>query len=307
MAPRPYWKGYLKLSLVSCPIALHSAISGGERIAFRQINKATGNRLRQQLIDEMTREVVESENKGRGYEYAKGEFIQVEDDELDAVAIESNHTIEIDKFVPHSEIDERYFESTYYVTPNDEVGVEAFSVIRDAMRGKGMVALGRVVLSKRERVLMLQPWDKGLMGTTLRYAAEVRPAKDYLDEIPTVKVPGEMLKLAEHILESKRDKFDATAFVDHYEEAIAKMLAKKQAGAAVSKTAAASAPRNVVNLMDALRRSVQAEGNTPAKASKTAKNKKRVPGQGEMLLPIAGSKAAVKKPAAQSTSRRRAG
>ena len=227
MAPRPYWKGYLKLSLVSCPIALHTATSGGERIAFRQINKQTGNRLRQQLVDEVTREPVESADKGRGYEYAKGAFIPVEDEELDAIAIESNHTIEIDKFVPHAQIDERYFDATYYITPNDEVGQDAFAVIRDAMRGKEMVALGRVVLAKRERVIMLQPWDKGLMGTTLRYAYEVRDAKDYFDEIPDIKVPGEMLKLAEHILETKTDDFDPATFVDHYEEAVVEDAAEE--------------------------------------------------------------------------------
>ena len=174
MAPRAYWKGYLKLSLVSCPIALHTATSASERIAFRQINKKTGNRLRQQLVDELTREPVAAEDKGRGYEYAKGAYVTVDDDELDAIAIESNHTIDIDKFVPHADIDERYFDSTYYVTPNDEVGQEAFAVIRDAMRGKEMVALGRVVLAKRERVIMLQPWEKGLMGTTLHYPYEIR-------------------------------------------------------------------------------------------------------------------------------------
>src|SRR6187431_3032338 len=124
VAPRPYWKGYLKLSLVSCPIALHTATSGGERIAFRQINKQTGNRLRQQLVDEVTREPVETADKGRGYEYAKGAYVPVEDEELDAIAIESNHTIEIDKFVPHAQIDERYFDTTYYVTPSDEIGQE---------------------------------------------------------------------------------------------------------------------------------------------------------------------------------------
>src|ERR1700748_2501764 len=149
MAPRPYWKGYLKLSLVACPVSVFTATTTSERVSFRQINKQTGNRLRQQLIDEVTREVVESADKGRGYEYAKGAFIPVEDEEIDAIAIESNHTIEIDKFVPHAQIDERYFDSTYYVTPNDQVGQDAFAVIRDAMRGKEMVALGRVVLSKR--------------------------------------------------------------------------------------------------------------------------------------------------------------
>ena len=158
MAPgRPYWKGYLKLALVSCPIALYTASSSSERIAFRQINKKTGNRLRQQLVDEVTREPVENEDKGRGYEYSKGSYIEVDDDELDAVAVESNHTIEIDSFVPRSQIDERYFDSPYYIIPNDQVGQEAFAGIREAMRGKDMVALGRVVLAKRERVIMLQP------------------------------------------------------------------------------------------------------------------------------------------------------
>jgi DNA end-binding protein Ku len=299
VAPRPYWKGYLKLSLVSCPIALHTAASGGERIAFRQINKQTGNRLRQQLVDEVTREVVESADKGRGYEYAKGAYVPVEDEELDAVAIESNHTIEIDKFVPHTQIDERYFDSTYYVTPNDQVGQEAFAVIREAMRGKEMVALGRVVLAKRERVIMLQPWEKGLMGTTLRYAYEVRPASEYFDEIPEIKVGGEMLKLAEHILETKQDDFDPATFVDHYEEAVVKMLQKKQAGMPVPTEKTVDAPKNVINLMDALRKSVEsgkrskpaakaAPAKEAAKAAAPKKGKKRVEGQREMLLPIAG-------------------
>ena len=149
---RPYWKGYLKLALVSCPIALHAACSSAERIAFRQINKATGNRLRQQLIDEETREPVAPEHKGRGYEVAKGQYLIVDDAELEAIEIESTHTID-DRFVPHSAIDQRFFDSPYYVVPSAPVGQEAFAVIREAMRGKGMVALGRLVLSKRERVI----------------------------------------------------------------------------------------------------------------------------------------------------------
>jgi DNA end-binding protein Ku len=277
VAPRPYWKGYLKLSLVSCPIALHSATSSSERIAFRQINKKTGNRLRQQLVDEVTREPVETEDKGRGYEYAKGAYIPIDDEELEAVAIESSHTIEIDKFVPHADIDERYFDATFYVTPNDEVGVEAFAVIRDAMRGKEMVALGRVVIAKRERVIMLQPWDKGIMGTTLRYAYEVRAAKDYFDDIPDMKLSAEMLKLAEHILETKRDEFDPATFEDAYEKAMVAMLQKKQAGTVVPKDGgAASAPRNVINLMDALRRSVKgAKGETKSERGAGAKSPTR--------------------------------
>src|SRR2546423_15712629 len=205
---RPYWKGYLKLALVSCPIALHAACSTADRIAFRQINKATGNRLRQQLIDEETREPVAPEHKGRGYELAKGHYLMVGDAELEAIEIESTHIIEIDSFVPRSEIDQRFFDTPYYVTPNEPVGQEAFAVIREAMRGKGMVALGRLVLSKRERVIALQPYDKGLLGTTLRYPYEVRNAKDYFGELPELTLAPDMRKLAEHILDSKAADFD---------------------------------------------------------------------------------------------------
>ena len=184
MSPRPYWRGYLKLSLVSCPIALHAACASSERISFRQINRKTGNRLRQQLVDEETREPIDGHEKARGYEVGKGQFLLVEDEELEAIAIDSTHTIDIDSFVPRSEIDQRFFDTPYYVTPNEPVGQEAFAVIREAMRGKGMVALGRLVLSKRERVIALKPYDKGLLGTTLRYPYEVRKAEDYFCDLP---------------------------------------------------------------------------------------------------------------------------
>src|SRR6476469_2582179 len=248
---RAYWKGYLKLSLVSCPIALYTGTSSTERVSFRQINKKTGNRLRQQLVDEITREPVESFDKGRGYEYAKNAYVPVDDDELDAIAIESNHTIEIDSFVPRGQIDERHLDSPYYVISNDQVGQEAFAVIREAMRGKGMAALGRVVLAKRERAIMLQPWDKGLMGTTLRYPYEIRDAKEYFGDIPNVKLEPDMLKLAEQILRSKATDFDPSQFVDRYEEAVVEMVKKKQAGMPVSRELAAPRPQNVLNLMDA--------------------------------------------------------
>jgi DNA end-binding protein Ku len=307
--PRPYWKGYLKLSLVSCPIALYAATSSSERISFRQINRKTGNRLRQQLVDDVTREPVEAEDKGRGYEVAKNTYVMVEDEELDAVAVESNHTIEIDSFVPRSQIDERYFDSPYYICPNDKVGQDAFAVIREAMRGKSMVALARVVLAKRERVIMLQPWEKGLMGATLRYASEVRNSKEYFDEIPDLKVPADMLKLAEHILDTKAADFDPSAFVDHYEEAVVEMLKKKQAGVPLSKEQPAAPSHNVVNLMDALRRSIANDGK-PATAVPKAKAKKRVEGQREMLLPISGkgvAKEEAKKPAPRTARQRKAG
>src|SRR5580692_3470524 len=306
MAPaRAYWKGYLKLSLVSCPIALYTGSSSSERVSFRQINKKTGNRLRQQLVDEVTREPVEGEDKGRGYEYAKGAYIQVEDDELDAVAIESNHTIEIDSFVPRAQVDERYLDSPYYIIPDDQVGQEAFAVIREAMRGKGMAALARVVLAKRERVIMLQPWDKGVMGTTLHYPYEVRDAGEYFDDLPNIKVAPDMLKLAEHILEGKEADFDPSHFVDHYEEAVVEMLKQKQAGIKPPKGKAAEPPRNVINLFDALKKSVAADKGSAAtgkaKAAPAKRGKKRIEGQREMLLPISGKKgkeaAAAKTPA----------
>jgi DNA end-binding protein Ku len=264
----------------------------------------TGNRLRQQLVDEITREPVEGPDKGRGYEYAKNAYIPVDDDELDAIAIESNHTIEIDSFVPREQIDERHLDSTYYITPNDQVGQEAFAVIREAMRDKGMVALGRVVLAKRERPIMLQPWNKGLMGTTLRYPYEIRDADEYFKDIPNVKLEPDMLKLAEQILQSKATDFDSSRFVDHYEEAVVELLKQKQAGMPVSRELAPPRPQNVVNLMDALRRSIAQEqvASAPPK-----KGRKRIEGQGEMLLPISGQKGkeAVAKRAERVSARRK--
>ena len=307
MAPRAYWKGYLKLSLVSCPIALSPATSSSERISFRQINKQTGNRLRQQLVDEVTREPVDAADKGKGYEVDKGIYIDVDEDELEAIEVESKHTIEIDRFVPAAQIDKRYYDSPYYIMPTDTVGQEAFAVIRDAMRGKNMVALGRIVLAKRERVIALEPYGKGLMGTTLRYAYEVRKPEEYFDGIQDIKVPNEMLKLAEHILDTKKGDFEPAEFEDHYETALVELLRKKQAGFKPPKQKEqAAAPRNVINLMDALRRSVEAErGATPAQGKK---GRKRVEGQREMLLPIEGGERAPQRaPAKKSGARRKAG
>jgi DNA end-binding protein Ku len=305
MAPaRAFWRGHLKLSLVSCPIALCTGTSSTERISFRQINKKTGNRLRQQLVDEVTREPIEGEDKGRGYEYAKNAYIPVDDDELDALAVDSQHIIEIDSFVPREQIDERYLDSPYYITPDGQVGQDAFAVIREAMRGKGLVALGRVVLSKRERVIMLEPWDKGLIGTTLRYPYEIRDAKDYFDGIPEVPVEPETLKLAEQILRSKTTDFDPSQFVDRYEEAVIELLKKKQAGIAVSRERTAPQPPNVVNIMDALRQSIAQEEDAPTLPKKSPK---RIDGQGEMLLPIAGKgkKVATAKPADRPSARQK--
>jgi DNA end-binding protein Ku len=305
MAPaRPYWKGYLKLSLVSCPIAIYTGTASTERVSLRQINKQTGNRLRQQLVDEVTREPVDGADKGRGYEYAKNAYIPVDDDELDAIAIESNHTIEIDSFVSRDQIDERYLDSPYYIMPHDRVGQEAFAVIREAMRSENMAALGRVVLAKRERVIMLQPWGKGLTGTTLRYPYEIRDAKEYFDDIPNVSLDPDMLKLAEHILRSKATDFNPSRFVDRYEEAMVEMLKKKQAGLAVSRERQAPRPENVVNLMDALRSSIARE---KAASAPPKKGRKPIKGQGEMLFPISSKKGknAVEKPSERSGARQK--
>jgi DNA end-binding protein Ku len=250
---------YLKLALVSCPIALHAACSTAERIAFRQINKATGNRLRQQLIDEETREPVAPEHKGRGYEVAKGQYLIVEDVELDAIEIESTHTIEIDSFVPRAQIDQPFLDTPYYITPNEPIGQETFAVIREAMRGKGMVALGRLVLSKRERVIALEVYDKGLLGTTLRYPYEVRSAEDYFGDLPELTIAPDMLTLAEHILDRKAGEFNPATFRDRYEEALLAHLRAKQAGSVPERKQMFAAPQRVVNLMEALRRSVAAD------------------------------------------------
>jgi DNA end-binding protein Ku len=300
MAPRPYWKGYLKLSLVACPVSVFTATTSSERVSFRQINRKTGNRLRQQLVDDETREPVDAADKVRGYEVDKGVYIQVEDEEIEALEVESNHTIDIDSFVPRAQIDERYHDSSYYIAPNDQVGREAFAVIREAMRGKDMVALGRIVLAKRERVIALQPWENGLLGTTLRYAYEVRNTAEYFDEIPSAKVPKDMLELAEHILESKAGDFDPTSFVDHYEEAVVEMLKHKQAGAPVAKQKAAAPASNVVNLMDALKRSIAAEKGTakPAAGKKGKAKPDDLRKQPQFKFAIAGGKTKQPKTAA---------
>jgi DNA end-binding protein Ku len=267
MAPRAYWKGYLKLSLVSCPIALYPASSGSERVSFNRINKKTGNRLKQQMVDAETGEPVERDDIGRGFEYAKGQYLQVEDDELEKIRIESTHTIDIDSFVPRSEIDDRYLASPYYIAPTDKVGQEAFSVIRDAMREKKMVGLGRVVLTRREHVMMLEPFDKGLLATTLRYPYEVRDHAEYFEDIPDLKLPAEMKKLAAHIVETKSAHFEPTSYEDTYEKALVDLLKSKEAGKPVQAVGEEPTAPRVINLMDALRASIEASGKKPAAAS----------------------------------------
>jgi len=269
MAPRAYWKGYLKLSLVSCPIALYPAASSAERVSFHRINKKTGNRLKQQLVDAETGEVVEKEAIVRGYKIGK-EYLNVEDDEIEKIKIESSHTIEIDSFVPRAQIDDRYPDSPYFIAPTDQVGLEGFAVIRDAIQDKGLVALGRVVLSRREHVVMLESFDKGLLATTLRYSYEVRDQAAYFADIPELKLPAEMKDLAAHIVDIKTTHFDPSRFIDHYETALMELLQAKKAGREIEPREE-PAPQRVINLMDALRASIGAETRKKPAAASTRK------------------------------------
>jgi DNA end-binding protein Ku len=257
MAPRAYWKGYLKLSLVSCPIALFPATSEREKISFHQLNKNTGHRIKYRKVDAENGDEVESADIIKGYEVGKGEYIELDPDELEAVAIESKRVIDIDEFVPKDEIDELYLNSPYYIVPDGEVAQQAFAVIREAIRKEGMVAIGKIVFTSREHIIALEAREKGLLGITLRYPYEVRKADDYFDDITDEKIPKDMLELASHIVSTKAGHFDPTKFEDRYEDALKDLLKKKQEGKPIERPERRE-PSNVVNLMDALRKSVEA-------------------------------------------------
>lgn len=261
MAPRAYWKGFLKLSLVSCPIAMYPATSGREKISFHQLHKQTGARIRYKKVDENTGREVENEDIIKGYEVSKGEYIEVLPDELEAVEIESKRVIEIEQFVPKDEIDELFLENPYYIIPDGEVGQQAFAVIREAIRKEGMVALGKVVFTSREHVISMEARGKGLMGMTLRYPYEVRKEEDYFDDIENEKIPKDMLDLATHIVETKKGKFDPEKFEDRYEDALKALIKKKQKGEKIERPKE-HAPSNVVDLMEALRQSVKGESKS---------------------------------------------
>ena len=279
MAPRAYWKGYLKLSLVSCPIALYPATSSSERVSFNRINRETGNRLKQLLVDSESGEPVEREDIAKGYEVGKGEYVLVEDDEIEKIKIESSHTIDINSFVPRDEIDDRYLGNCYYLAPTDKVGQEAFVVMRDAMRDRKMVALGRIVLSRREHVVMLDAFDNGIMATTLRYAYEVRDQAAYFEDIDEVKLPGEMKDLAAHIVETKSGHFEPKDYEDHYETAVVDLIRKKQAGRPIEPEKPVEEQPRVINLMDALRASV--EGDIKKKPAATRRQGRRPAAKGK--------------------------
>ena len=302
MAPRAYWKGYLKLSLVSCPIALYPATSEREKISFHQLNKETGHRIRYRKVDAETGDEVEQAAIIKGYEVNKGEYVELDPEELEAVAIESKRTIEIDEFVPKTDIDEIYMRDPYFIVPDGEVGQQAFAVIREAIRKEGMVALGKVVFTSREHIIALEARDKGMMGITLRYPYEVRDQNEYFDGIENERVPKDMLDLAIHIVETKKGTFEPQKFEDQYEDALKDLIRRKQKGEKIERPKEPQRS-NVVDLMDALKKSVAADKGTRPQAKK---GKKRIEGQREMLLPIAGKKGKeVAKPGARTTVRQR--
>jgi DNA end-binding protein Ku len=290
VAPRAYWKGYLKLSLVSCPIALFPATSEREKISFHQINKHTGNRIKYKKVDAETGDEVESPDIIKGYEVGKGQYIEIQPEELEAIALESKRTIEIDEFVPKGQIDELYLNSPYYVVPDGQVGAQAFAVIREAINKKGMVAIGKVVFTSREHIMALEARGKGLMGITLRYPYEIRKEEDYFDEIPDENIPKDMLDLATHIIDTKTRDFEPGRFEDQYEDAVRELLKRKQQGEKIE-AATERAPAKVINLMDALRRSVEAE---------------RAGGKKEPAASVE-QRSAKKKPARSSAREKRAG
>jgi DNA end-binding protein Ku len=254
----------VKLSLVSCPIALFPATSEREKISFHQLNKSTGHRIKYRKVDSDTGDDVEAADIIKGYEVGKGQYVELNPEELEAVAIESKRTIEIDKFVPRDEIDEIFFNSPYYIIPDGEVGAQAFAVIREAIKKEGMVALGKVVFTSREHIIALEPRGKGLMGVTLRYPYEVRKETDYFDDIPDEKIPKDMLDLAGHIVESKAGHFDPNEFEDQYESALQALIKQKQSGKPIERP---QEPKqsNVISLMDALRQSLKTESGSEKK------------------------------------------
>jgi DNA end-binding protein Ku len=304
MAPRANWKGFLRLSLVTCPVALYPATSESEKISFNQLNRKTGHRIKYAKVDADTGEEVANEDIVKGYKVDTDTFVEVTKEELENVALESTRTIEIDEFVDRSEIDPRYLIRPYYLRPDGKVGHDAFAVIRETIREMNKVAIGRVVLTNREHIIALEPLDKGLMGTLLRYPYEVRDPAEYFDEIQDVKVTKDMLDLARHIVEQKAGNFEPDKFEDQYETALVDLINQKRAGKPITPK---ERPRgeNVVDLMEALRKSVggAAAAASPASKKPAKKSKKAASGQKEMLMPIAGKKPAkemaAKKPSAK--------
>jgi DNA end-binding protein Ku len=302
MAPRASWKGYIKLSLVSCPVRLYPAASASEKIRFNQLHKDTHNRINMKPVDPELG-LVERSDLVRGYEYEDKQYVIIEDEDLEAVRIESNHTLNIEAFVDESEVDVIYQEAPYYLAPDGKMAEETFAVLREAMRAAGKVAIARLVMSSRERVVTIAPREKGMFVTTLRDPREVRSTNAYFDDIPDIKPDPEMLQMAEKLIEQKVTHFDPKAYEDRYENALMEMIKQKLKG---HKPIIAAAPErgNVINLMDALKASLsQSKPAAPSKSKSDAPAEKK--SKPSLKQAVAASKAAGKS-AAKAPSRKKA-
>jgi DNA end-binding protein Ku len=260
MAPRPAWKGYLKLSLVTCAVELSGATTASEKVSFRTLNRNTGNAVRRQYIDQTSGKPVGDKNEVRGYETEKDEFLLIEDEDLESVQIESSHTLNLDSFVEKADVDPVYIEKPYYLTPADKVSEEAFAVIRQALENKKMAGLARIVLYQRERPCLIEPFGKGMLLTTLRYGDTVRSADQAYDPDDKVKVDPDLLELATKVIEKKKGKFDPSTFEDRYELALLDLIKsqKKSGKKAPARKDDDDKPSNVINLFDALKKSLAA-------------------------------------------------
>jgi DNA end-binding protein Ku len=269
MATRPTWQGHLRLSLVSCPVALYTATARTGEVHFNMLHKETNNRIRMIPTDPETGPVDRADIV-KGYEIEKDRYVVVTEDEIDAVRLESTRTIDIDRFVAADEIDRLYWDEPYFLVPDDKVAMEAYGVIREAMRRAGRIAIGRVVMHTRERMLAVEPRDRGMIAYTLRNRDEVRDTKDYFGDIPAAKPDPKMIDIAAKIIEQQEAAFDPEQFVDRYEQALRALIKEKEKGAGRTVTAAQPEAGEVIDLMEALRRSLGSKGGQ-GKATAPAK------------------------------------
>ncbi len=300
MAPRPAWRGYLKLSLVTCAVELSGATTNAEKVSFRTLNRETGNAVRRQYIDSESGKPVDEKNEVRGYEIEKGEFLLIEDEDIEAVQIESSHTLSLDSFVDKAEVDPVYIEKPYYLSPADKVSEEAFAVIRQALETKKMAGLARIVLYQRERPCMIEPFGKGMLLTTLRYGDTVRSVEDAYDELDKVRIDEDMLDLAMRVIERKKGKFDPSKLEDRYGEAVLDLIksTKKKGGRKAPAREAEDRPSNVINLFDALKKSLASGENDNKQETKREPQKKatrKPPAKSKKAAPVATKKTAAKK------------
>jgi len=269
VTPRANWKGFLKIGELSCPVALYTAASQSERIAFHTLNRATGHRAHRQFVDGETGKPVERDDQVKGYEVAQGEYVVFEPDEIAAAVPESDKTLKVEQFIACHDIDDVYFDRPYYLAPADPVAMHAFNLIRDGMRRKQVAALARTVLFRRVRTLLVRAHDDGMIATTLNFDYEVRSADEAFDGLPKRKIPREMLDLAKHVIETKRGAFDPGTFDDRYEAALADLVKAKLEGKPLPKPKAPK-PTKVVDLMEALRQSAATSGSKKAGGRKAA-------------------------------------